>query len=55
MHQGSMAQVGTAVEAGGALLQTVTYDPTRRGVVGIGARVGVMCDAAAVRLLAAEP
>jgi len=44
-----------AVEVGGALLQAVTYDPTRRGVVDVGARVGVMCDAAAVRLLAAEP
>jgi len=48
-------KVEYVVEAGGALLQAVTYDPTRRGVVGIGARVGVMCDAAAVRLLAAEP
>src|SRR2546427_6531241 len=47
-------KVEYVVEAGGALLQAV-YDPTRRGVVGIGARVGVMCDAAAVRLLAAEP
>ena len=48
-------KVEYAVEVGGALLQAVTYDPTRRGVVEIGARVGVMCDAAAVRLLAAEP
>jgi spermidine/putrescine ABC transporter ATP-binding subunit len=44
-----------AVEVAGDLLQAVTYDPTRRGVVEVGARVGVMCDAAAVRLLAAEP
>ncbi len=48
-------KVEYVVEAGGALLQAVTYDPTRRGVVEIGARVGVMCDAAAVRLLAPEP
>jgi len=48
-------KVEYAVEVGGALLQAVTYDPTRRGVVEVGARVGVMCDAAAVRLLAAEP
>ena len=48
-------KVEYAVEVGGALLQAVTYDPTRRGVVDVGARVGVMCDAAAVRLLAAEP
>jgi hypothetical protein len=33
----------------------VAYDPTRRGVVAIGARVGVACDAAAVRVLGAEP
>ena len=39
----------------GALLQAVTYDPTRRGLTEVGARVGVVCDAAAVRLLAAEP
>ena len=48
-------KVEYAVEVGGALLQAVTYDPTRRGVVEVGARVGVMCDAAAVRLLAAQP
>ena len=48
-------KVEYAVEVGGALLQAVTYDPTRRGVVEVGARVGVMYDAAAVRLLAAEP
>src|SRR2546427_9551750 len=36
-------KVEYAVEAGGALLQAVTYDPPRPGVVGIGARGGGMC------------
>jgi iron(III) transport system ATP-binding protein len=48
-------KVEYAVEVAGALLQVVAYDPTRRGVVAIGARVGVACDAAAVRVLGAEP
>ena len=42
------------VEAAGELLQAVTYDPTRRGIVPVGARVGVSCDPAAIRPLAAE-
>jgi len=48
-------KVEYAVEAAGALLQVVAYDPTRRGVVEVGARVGVACDATAVRVLGAEP
>jgi iron(III) transport system ATP-binding protein len=48
-------KVEYAVEAATALLQIVTYDPTRRGVVEVGARVGIACEAAAVRLLGAEP
>jgi spermidine/putrescine ABC transporter ATP-binding subunit len=48
-------KVEYAVEVAGVLLQAVTYDPTRRGVVDVGARVGVMCDAASVRMLAPEP
>ena len=47
-------KVEYTVEIAGALLQAVTYDPTRRGVVAVGARVGVACDAASVRLLGAE-
>lgn len=31
--------------------QTVTYDPTRRGVVEVGARVGVSCEVASLRPL----
>jgi iron(III) transport system ATP-binding protein len=48
-------KVEYVVEAAGALLQVVAYDPARRGVVEVGARVGVACDAAAVRVLGAEP
>ena len=48
-------KVEYAVEVNGALLQIVSYDPTRRGVVEVGTRVGVACDAAAVRILEAEP
>jgi iron(III) transport system ATP-binding protein len=47
-------KVEYAVEAAGALLQAVTYDPMRRGVVEVGVRVGVACEAASVRLLGAE-
>jgi ABC-type Fe3+/spermidine/putrescine transport system ATPase subunit len=39
------------VDVAGVLLQTVTYDPARRGVVEVGAHVGVSCDAASVRPL----
>ena len=45
-------KVEYAVEVSGMLLQTVTYDPARRGVMVVGGRVGVSCDAASVRLLA---
>ena len=48
-------KVEYAVEAAGALLQVVAYDPARRGVVDIGARVAVACDASAVRVLRVEP
>ena len=48
-------KVEYAVEVGAAVLQIVSYDPTRRGVVEVGTRVGVACDAAAVRVLGAEP
>ena len=48
-------KVEYAVEVAGALLQAVTYDPARRGVLEVGARVGVSCDATSVRPLAAEP
>ena len=47
-------KVEYAVEVAGTLVQTVTYDPTRRGVVEVGTRVAVRCDAAAVRPLAAD-
>src|SRR5438552_3244315 len=47
-------KVEYVVEVAGVLLQAVTYDPTRRGVLDVGARVGVSCDAAGVRPLAAE-
>ncbi len=47
-------KVEYTVEVGGVLLHAVTYDPVRRGVVDVGARVGVSCDATAVRPLAAE-
>ncbi|PYN98277.1 MAG: polyamine ABC transporter ATP-binding protein [Candidatus Rokuibacteriota bacterium] len=48
-------KVEYAVEVNGALLQALTYDPTRRGVLEVGARVGVSCHAASVRPLVAEP
>ena len=47
-------KVEYVLEVAGVLLQAVTYDPTRRGVLDVGARVGVSCDAAGVRPLAAE-
>jgi spermidine/putrescine ABC transporter ATP-binding subunit len=46
-------KVEYAVEVSGTLLHTVTYDPARRGIAEVGARVGVSCSAASVRLLAA--
>ena len=42
------------VEVAGALLQVVGYDPARRGVMDVDARVGVSCDAASIRPLARE-
>jgi len=49
-------KVEYAVQVAGMLVQTVTYDPARRGIVDVGARVGVSCNAASVRLLGgAEP
>jgi iron(III) transport system ATP-binding protein len=48
-------KVEYTVEAAGAVLQAVAYDPTRRGVVDVGARVGVSCDPSAVRALPADP
>ena len=47
-------KVEYAVETAGAVLQAVSYDPAHRGVVEVGARVGVLCDAAAVQPLAVE-
>jgi spermidine/putrescine ABC transporter ATP-binding subunit len=47
-------KVEYVVEVPGALLQAVIYDPARRGVLDVGARVGVSCDASGVRPLAAE-
>jgi len=44
-------KVEYAVEVAGMLLQTVTYDPARRGVIEVGTRVAVSCNAASVRLL----
>ena len=44
-----------AVEAAGELLQAVVYDPLRRGLFEIGARVRVACDPASLRALAAPP
>ena len=46
-------KVEYTVEVSGSLLHAVTYDPARRGVVEVGARVGVSCDPASVRPLAA--
>jgi iron(III) transport system ATP-binding protein len=47
-------KVEYAVETTGAMLHVVSYDPAHRGVVDVGTRVGVLCDAAAVQPLAAE-
>jgi iron(III) transport system ATP-binding protein len=44
-------KVEYTVEVAGALLHVVTYDPAHRGVVDVGARIGVSCDAAAARPL----
>src|SRR5213593_822024 len=38
-------KVEYTVEVAGTLLEAVTYDPTRRGVFDVGARVGVSCEA----------
>ena len=48
-------KVEYTVEVAGTLLEAVTYDPTRRGVFDVGARVGVSCEATSVRPLASEP
>ena len=48
-------KVEYAVEVAGTLLEAVTYDPARRSVFDVGARVGVSCEAASVRALASEP
>ena len=48
-------KVEYTVDVAGVLLHAVTYDPTRRGVTPVGARVGVSCDATSVRPLASEP
>jgi iron(III) transport system ATP-binding protein len=47
-------KVEYTVEVAGVLLHAVTYDPARRGVVDVGARVGISCDASSARALAAE-
>jgi hypothetical protein len=41
------------VEVTGALLRAVAYDPARRRVFDVGARVAVGCEAASLRPLAA--
>jgi len=48
-------KVEYTVEVAGTSLHAVTYDPARRGVVEVGSRVRVSCDAASIRPLAAEP
>src|SRR5213593_2630086 len=48
-------KVEYAVEVAATLLEAVTYDPARRSVFDVGARVGVSCEAASVRALASEP
>jgi iron(III) transport system ATP-binding protein len=48
-------KVEYTIEAGDSLLHAVTYDPTRRGVVEVGAQVSVSCDPTVVRPLAAGP
>ena len=47
-------KVEYVVEVAGAALQAVSYDPNRRGVLDVGARIVVSCDASGVRPLAAE-
>ena len=44
-------KVEYSVEVGGVLLQAVSYDPLRHGLVEIGARVQVCCDPASLRPL----
>jgi iron(III) transport system ATP-binding protein len=48
-------KVEYAVEVAGTSLHAVTYDPARRGIVEVGSRVRVSCDAGSIRPLAAEP
>ena len=48
-------KVEYTVEVAGTSLHAVTYDPARRGVVEVGSRVRVSCEAASVRPLAPEP
>jgi iron(III) transport system ATP-binding protein len=48
-------KVEYTVEVAGTSLHAVTYDPARRGVVEVGSRVRVSCDASSIRPLAAEP
>jgi len=48
-------KVEYAVEVASTLLEAVTYDPARRRLFDVGARVGVSCEAASVRALPAEP
>src|SRR5258705_552427 len=48
-------KVEYAVEVAGTLLEALTYDPARRRLFDVGARVGVSCEAASVRALPAEP
>ena len=45
-------KVEYTVDVGGVSVHTVTYDPARRGVMEVGARVGVSCDVASIRALA---
>ena len=45
-------KVEYTVDVGGASVHTVTYDPARRGVMEVGARVGVSCEVASIRALA---
>src|SRR6266566_2006370 len=47
-------KVEYAVEVAGTLLGALTYDPARRRLFDVGARVGVSCEAASVRALTAE-
>ena len=45
-------KVEYTVDVGGVPVHTVTYDPARRGVMEVGARVGVSCDVGSIRALA---